>query len=135
MPARRHRSDEDVAIGGIGLHPDAIAEQRAAGDRARWIDGDDRDRPAGPPNLRDEGRDERGLARSRRPGDPDQVRSTGHRIEPAKRRLGDVGPVLDRGQQARQRPAVPIERGIGQLDRPGRGIGHLAARGRAFARR
>ena len=44
---RGHRSDEHVSVGGIPLHPDAVAEQRTTGDRARRIHGDDADRPAG----------------------------------------------------------------------------------------
>ena len=39
--AGRHRADEDVAVGGEVLHAHAIAEQRAAGERAGGIDGDD----------------------------------------------------------------------------------------------
>ena len=33
VTARRHRADEDVRIAGVGLHPHAVAEQRATGDR------------------------------------------------------------------------------------------------------
>ena len=46
---RGHRADEDVGVLGVGLHPDAVAEQRAAGDRRRRVDGDDRDRARSPP--------------------------------------------------------------------------------------
>ena len=45
---RGHRPDEHVAVAGVRLHPDPVAEDRAAGDRARRIDGHDGDRPAGP---------------------------------------------------------------------------------------
>ncbi len=65
MAARRHRADEHVAVAGIGLHPNPVAEQRTAGDRARRIDRDDRHRPAGLPDLRDQRGDERRLARAR----------------------------------------------------------------------
>ena len=47
MAARGHRADEDVGVPGVGLHPDPVAEQRAAGDRARGIDRDHRHGPAG----------------------------------------------------------------------------------------
>ena len=43
LPARRHAADEDVGIGGVRLHPQPIAEDRAAGERAGGIDGDDAD--------------------------------------------------------------------------------------------
>ena len=65
VAARRHRADEHVAVARVGLHPDAVAEQRTAGDRARRVDGDDRHRATGLPDLRDQRRDERRLARSR----------------------------------------------------------------------
>ena len=42
--ARGHRADEHAGIERDGLHANAIAEQRAAGERRRRIDGDDADR-------------------------------------------------------------------------------------------
>ena len=62
MPARRHRADEHAVVVGVGLHPDAVAEQGPAGDRRRRIDRDDRHGSPGPADLADEGRHERGLA-------------------------------------------------------------------------
>ena len=50
---------------GVGLHPDPVAEERAAGDRDRRVDGDDGDRPAGLAQRGDERRHERRLARAR----------------------------------------------------------------------
>ena len=52
VPARRHRADEHARVAGVGLHPHAVAEERAAGDRRRGIDGNDRDRAARPPASR-----------------------------------------------------------------------------------
>ncbi len=46
VAARSHRSDEDVAVARVRLHPDAIAEQRAAGDRAGRVDRHHGDRAA-----------------------------------------------------------------------------------------
>src|SRR6185503_21255791 len=40
---RRHGSNEDPGIEADGLHPDPVAEQRAARKRAGGIDGDDTD--------------------------------------------------------------------------------------------
>ena len=53
-------------------------------------------------DLADQGRDERRLARARRPGDPDEVGAAGERVQLAQRRLGDRRPVLDRGQEPGQ---------------------------------
>ena len=50
---------------GVGLHPDAVAQQGAAGDRRRRVHGDHGDRPAGLAQLGDQGGDERGLAGAR----------------------------------------------------------------------
>ena len=66
-------------------------------------------------DLGDQRRDEGRLARAGRPGDPDQVRPPGRRVEPAHGRLGDRRPVLDRGQQPGQRAAIARHRGVGQL--------------------
>ena len=75
--------------------------------------------PAGPPDLADQRRDEGGLAGPGRPGDPDQMRPAGQRVEPPKGRLGDRRPVLDRGQQPGEREPVARDRGIGQARPPG----------------
>ena len=122
VSARRHRADEHVAVAGIGLHPNPVTEKRTAGDRARRIDRDDRHRPAGLPDLRDQRRHERRLARARRPGDPDEMRAPGGRVEPAQSGLGDRRAVLDGGQEPGQRQAVASDRRIGQLGRPRRGV-------------
>ena len=44
MAARAHRADEDAWIEEVVGEADAIAEQRALGERARGIDGDHADR-------------------------------------------------------------------------------------------
>ena len=62
VAARCHRADEHAVIAGVRLHPDPVAEQRAAGDRARRIDRDDRHGAAARPDLGDQRRDKRGLA-------------------------------------------------------------------------
>ncbi len=41
---RRHAADEHVLVRGMGLHPQAVAEDRAAAERAGGIDGDHADR-------------------------------------------------------------------------------------------
>ncbi len=42
-PAAGHRPDVDAAVGGVVLHPDPVAEQRAAGERRGRVDGEDAD--------------------------------------------------------------------------------------------
>ena len=53
-----------------------------------------------------------------RPGDPDEVRPPGHRVEPPQRGLGDRRAVLDRGQQPGQREPVARDRRVGQRRPP-----------------
>jgi hypothetical protein len=62
VTAGGHRADEHAVITGVALHPDAIAEQRAAGDRARRVDRDDRHGPLTPTQLGDQGSHQRALA-------------------------------------------------------------------------
>ncbi len=132
MPARGHRPDEHVAVARIRLHPHPVAEDGAAGDRARRVDGDHRDGPARPADLGDERRDQRGLARAGRSRDAHEVRPPGGRIEPAEGGLGDPRAVLDRGQQAGERAAVPGEGRVRELGRAGGRFDRHATR--AFGR-
>ena len=44
VPAGGHGADEHALVEGMGLHADAVAEDRAAGEGRRGIDGDDADR-------------------------------------------------------------------------------------------
>ncbi len=63
MAARRHRSDEDVAVAGVRLHAHAIAQQGATGDRRRRVHGHDGHRSASGADLGQERGDERRLVR------------------------------------------------------------------------
>src|SRR5437588_82250 len=45
MAARAHRADEHLRIEEVVRKADAVAEERALRERARWIDRDDADRP------------------------------------------------------------------------------------------
>jgi hypothetical protein len=40
VAAGGHRADEHARVGGVLLHPDAVAEQRPAGERRRRVDGE-----------------------------------------------------------------------------------------------
>jgi hypothetical protein len=48
VAAGRHRADEDVGVGVVGLHPDPVAEQRPAGERRGRVHGQDGDRASLP---------------------------------------------------------------------------------------
>ncbi len=69
--ARGHGADEDAGIGVMPLHADAVAEDRAAGDAAGGIDGDDGDGLSAAAEFGGQRVDERALARAGRTGDAD----------------------------------------------------------------
>ena len=79
--ARGHRADEDAAVGVELGHADAVAEDRAAGEGRRRVDGDDADALLLRAVVLRHRRDERRLARARRAGDADDPRASGLRIE------------------------------------------------------
>ena len=66
VAARGHAPDEHAVVAGVRLHADAVAEDRAAGERAGGIDGDDADRLAAPAQLQREPVHQRALAGARR---------------------------------------------------------------------
>src|SRR5262245_13749832 len=43
MSPCRHAPDKNVAVAGMLLHPETVAQHGAASKRTRWIDGDDAD--------------------------------------------------------------------------------------------
>ena len=139
VAARGHRPDEDVGVLGVGLHPDPVTEQRAAGDRRRRVDRDDGHGRDAARSLADQGGDERRLAGARRPGDPDRVGAAGPRIELPHRSLRDRRPVLDRGQEPGERPPIAADRRLASS--VARADGRVASptrpwsRDAAFARR
>ena len=92
MPAAGHRPDEHAAVGGVILHPDPVAEQRAAGERRGRVDGEHPD----PQTERAVGAHER----------------AGHRRLPDARRAGqpdDAGVTRVRRDRAHHRPRAPAE--------------------------
>ena len=54
VAARGHRADEHAGVGGVVLHAHAVAEQRAAGERRRRVDGQHADPLARARAARDE---------------------------------------------------------------------------------
>ena len=96
-PAAGHRADVDARVGRVVLHPDPVAEDRAAGERAGRVDGEHADpMPAGakrPDQLVGGGR----LAHSRRAGQADDLGPAGVR--------GERGGDLRAASRRRTRPA------------------------------
>ena len=114
MPARRHRTDEDIGIGGVALHAHAVTEQRAAGEGARRIDGEHADLV--PPRAR-VGYEPLGKGRlpgPRRARDPDRVRAARVGIENLHRRSERVPTVLDERDEAGDREALSGENAFRQ---------------------
>ncbi len=118
MAARRERADEHRSAAPLLAHPDAIAEHRAAGDRARRIDRDHRDAPAARRVLAQQRVDQRRLAGARRAGDADHVRAADiaqRAPRTARRAAGSV--VLDlRDARARSAARAGADRGDALLD-------------------
>ena len=81
MTAAGHRPDEDPIVERSLLHPDPVAENRAAGERARGVDGDDRDAHLSLAIQAREPIHERGLATTGRSGDTDDVGLPGLRVQ------------------------------------------------------
>ena len=78
-----HAADENVCVTGVRLHPDAVAENRTAAERARRIHRDHSDRPAALADFADHAIDQRALACAWRSGDTDQIRAPAPREDAA----------------------------------------------------
>ncbi len=77
--ARRHAANEHARIKEVIPHPDAIAQDRAARERAGRIDDQNTDGSPLSAELRRHRLDQRAFARARRPCDADAVRASGAR--------------------------------------------------------
>ena len=122
LAARRERADEDVRMRRVRAHADAVAEDRAAADRARRVDRDHGDRVAlGEPGA-EQRVDQRRLAAAGNAGDADDPGAAGA-LAPARRGLARAGPVVvDQRQQARERAPVARDRPVGEARRGGRRV-------------
>src|SRR5919108_1129384 len=114
LPARRQRADEDAGIERMVLHADAIAEDRAAGERARRIDGDDADGLSGAADVRDEAIDQRALPRAGIAGDADELRAPGLGEDRAQLRFGGGLRVVDEPHETRGGPDVTLQDAVGE---------------------
>ena len=113
VAARAHRADVDAGVEKVIRQADAVAEERAARERARRIDRDDADRPLGLAHEPDERADETRLADARRPGDADDrgaARCSGRARARADRRA------RRRPRRARSHARARADRGANARD-------------------
>jgi hypothetical protein len=106
----RGRPDERGRLDRQALHPGLVAEDRAAGERARWIDRQHGDAMAGRQQLHAELVDEGALAHAGHAGDADPAGAAGlgqHAREQLLRQhaVGGVA-ALDQGHGLREHGAV-----------------------------
>ena len=137
MSAGGHAPGEHSSVGEVGLHAHAIAEDRAAGERARGIDRNDPDAQAARAQLRDQPIDQRTLARARRAGDADEVRAPGARKNPPDQLRPCSGLVFDQTDGAGDRAWVALQDALGERRtcRCGGGLGHCPSSWRAMTSR
>ena len=109
MAARRHRADKDVLVEADGSHSDAVAEDRAARERARWVDTDDADLFAEIFVIKCEFVDERRFAGTRRTGDADDHRLAGVWIDGLHQGGSIVGTALDGGDRTGDGTRLAVE--------------------------
>ena len=126
MPAGRHRADEHARVGRVVLHAHAVAEDRAAGERARRVDREHADLVAVGADARDEPVGSVDLPAPGRAGDADGVgaaRCAGRAAPTAA-----VAAARRRSRRARSggrsRPGRRAQRAVDQrvdvVDRPSR---------------
>ena len=115
LPPRGHAADEDAGVARQVAHAHPVAQQRAAGERAGGIDGDDADGVVVLPVAARQRVDQGRLAGARRAGDADHVGAAGVRIERRQhcRRIGSA--VFHQGDGAGQCAAVAREQCVDEV--------------------
>jgi hypothetical protein len=98
-----HRADEDAGVERQVAHADAIAEDRATGERRGRIDGEDSNGTAARPSDQRERPREGALAAAGGTGDADDLGTPGARIEASAQRFGASSAGLDPREPARER--------------------------------
>ena len=109
-------TNEGVRMGAVLAHPDPVAEDRAAADRARRVEGEHADRKAALEPGAEEGVDQRRLAAAGHAGDADDARPAGARGERGRRLDGAGQVVVEGAEQPRDRPPVTGEGGLDQVE-------------------
>jgi hypothetical protein len=107
--ARRHRADEDAGIESEIAHADAVAENRAARERRRRVDGEDADRATARAGHERQRAGQRALAGAGRAGDPDDLRAPGVGIEPRGQSFGPRAAGFNPREPARERPRRALD--------------------------
>ena len=134
VAAGRHRADEHAGVGRVVLHADAVAEDRAAAERAGRVDGEHADRRVLGADRRDEAVGERRLPRARRAGDADRPGVAGVRVQRGDDRARVVAAVFDERDQLGDRAPVTGARAFDQLGRRcGRMRSEASARGESYS--
>ena len=110
MTAARHAADEHTLVQEPVTHADAVAEDGPTGERARWIDRDDRDAVAGLPVLRGEPRHQRAFPAAGWPGDADDARPPGLGVQRPQDVRAPGLVVLDDGEEPRDAALVAFPR-------------------------
>ena len=114
---RRHAANEDAFVAVALRHPNAVAQDSAAADRAARIDRQHRDPAVADANCADQGVDQRALTDAGRPGNADHVRLAGLGVELSEGPLPGLVPLLQQGDQARQGSRIARADAIGQFHR------------------
>src|SRR5690606_38435047 len=114
-PARGERPDEDALVGVPAGHPDPVAEDRPAGERARGVDRDHGDAPALLAPAGDERVGERRLAAARRAGDAYHGGPAGAGAQEPQELGAALAALLDEGDHAGQRTLVARVGALQQL--------------------
>ena len=109
MAACGHRADEHAGVGGVVLHPNAIAEDRPSGEGRRGIDREHGDLELERAQVADDRARQRRLARSGRTGEPDRVAGSGAWVGEATDLSRLVVTALDQGEETGERRTVALE--------------------------
>ena len=130
VPARGHRADEDAGVGGVGLHADAVAQDRPAAEGRGRVHRHDAHRPSLPAQVGGQAVHQGGLAGAGRAGHADHQRAPGVGEERRQERAG-LGPgVLDEADRARDRPRVAGAHAGHEAVGRRRGLRHYRTTGR-----
>ncbi len=115
VTARCQRTDEHVRIKEVTLHANAVTEDGAAAEWARWVDGDDSDLPMLGAERFDDAIDKRAFARAGVAGDSENVRLARRAIERREELDVAVATVVDDAHRASSRSDLPGNHPLAKL--------------------
>ena len=82
LPSRRHAANEHAVIQVVPLHPNPVPQQRAPGERAGRVNGQDAHRQVHRSQVLSEPVNQRAFAHARRPGNPHGIALPGVGVQP-----------------------------------------------------